>query len=93
MRFFIRHGKQHILRLYIHMDNTVPSALVGRWLVGAIGAIAESVGHGVKDMPQKRFRKNEATRTLVKDYENMPDFGWGQYRCVWYQDIKSQKSP
>lgn len=49
------------------MNNTVPSALVGPWLVGPIAAIAKGVYHRVDDVPQKSFRKNKAVYALVKD--------------------------
>lgn len=57
------------------MDNAVPSALTGRWLIGPIAAIAEDVRHEVEDMPQKRFRKDEAICTLVNDDHNIEGLG------------------
>ena len=41
----IRNRKQHVLWLYIHMDDAIPSTLVGRGLVGPIAAIAEGICH------------------------------------------------
>ncbi len=67
MRVQIRRGKQHVLRLDIHVDNAVPSVLLRRRLIGPITAIAEGVRHGVEDMPQKRFGKNKAVYALAND--------------------------
>lgn len=77
------------------MDNAVPPALTGRWIVGPITAIAEDVRHEVEDMPQKRFRKDEAIRTLVNDDHNIE--GLGGINTVAYdtklsnpRDLRSQ---
>ena len=67
MRVWIRRGKKHVLPLDIHMDDAIPSALVGRWIVGPIAAIAEGVRHRVEDMPQKSFRKDEAVCASVNN--------------------------
>lgn len=66
------------------MNNTVPSALVGPWLVGPIAAIAKGVYHRVDDVPQKSFRKNKAVYALVNDGHSKYGLGWDLYRCVRY---------
>ena len=78
----IRSGKEHVLRLYIHMHNAVPSTPVGRLLVGPIAAIAKGVYHGVEDMPQKGFWKNESVCGPVNDEHNKHVIGWNLYRCA-----------
>lgn len=93
MRVQIRRGKQRVLRLNIHMNNAVPAAFVRTWFVGSIAAIAEGVCHGVEDMPQKRFRKHNAVCALINDDHNVQGLRWYLYRCVWYQAVKSQRSP
>ena len=60
MRARIRRGKQHVLRLDIHMDNSVPTRLMGRRLIGPMAAIAERVRHGVENMPQESLGKDKA---------------------------------
>lgn len=78
----IRSGKEHVLRFYIHMHNAVPSTPVGRLLVGPIAAIAKGVYHGVEDMPQKSFWKNEPICAPVNDEYNKHIIRWNLYRCV-----------
>ena len=82
MCILIRSGKEHVLRLYIHMNNAIPSTPVGRLLVGPIAAIAKSVYHGVEDMPQKGFWKNESVCALVNDEHNKHVIRWNLYRCA-----------
>ena len=75
------------------MDNAVPFVLVRRWLVGSIAAIAEGVRHGVEDMPQKSFGKNKAVCASVNNDHGIQELRRNLYRCVWYQAIRSHKSP
>lgn len=65
MRARIRRGKQHVLRFDVHMDNTVPTRLVSRRLIGAMATIAKRVRHGVKNMPQKSLGKNETVLRIL----------------------------
>ena len=82
MCILIGRGKEHVLRLYIHMNNAVPSTSVGRLLVGPIAAIAKGVYHGVENMPQKGFGKNESVCALVNDDHNKREIRWNLYRCA-----------
>ena len=62
MRVQVGRGKQHILRLDIHMDNTIPSLLVRSRSrsIGAITAETKRIRHGMEDVPEKGFREDEA---------------------------------
>ena len=80
MRGWIRPGQQHVFRFYIHVDNTIPSTLDGRWLVSPITAIAKGICHGVEDVPKKSFWKDEAVSIWVNDDHHVRDIGWDLYR-------------